>query len=275
MKKGHQEKNNPHSIPTTFQVAKAVGGVTFTEIVSDRVLYNILVFAFLLLGMSFLASRLSFMRQERIITDFGLAAVSLSCCMIGVLAGSNMLAKEFDRRTIYVALCHPISRGQFLLGKFLGLVAVLAANWALLSFAYLTILVSVSDNGFGSLNTTLFIALFFSFLQSVVLSSISVFFSTFSTTSLSIMISLGFYLIGNNISQLRLVAARLKSPLGSFSLSTLAALLPNLEYFNLGTKVTYGLSIGWRFVSASILYGLFVIGSLLLVSGFLIRGREV
>lgn len=260
--------------PTTLEVVQAVGKVTFLEIVRDRVLYNILVCAFLLLGVAFLASRLSFIRPERIIMDFGLTAVTLSCCMVGVLTGSGMLTREFERRTIYVALAHPISRAQFLLGKFSGLVAVIAVNWILLSLSYLIILTFVSE-GAAIVSGTLLIALFLGLLQSIVISSVAVFFSTFSTTSVAVMISIGFYLVGNNTSQLRLVATKLKSPIGSFAMNTLAAVLPNLEYYNLGTKVTYALPVSWKFVSLSILYGLFVVVFLLIFAGFLIQRREV
>jgi ABC-type transport system involved in multi-copper enzyme maturation permease subunit len=261
--------------PSFFRVAKAVGWVTFLEIIRDRILYNILICAFLLLSVGYLAARLSFLHPERILIDFGLAAVSLSCSGIGVLVGSTILIREFERRTAYVALCHPISRGQFLVGKFAGLIAVLSVNWALLSLAYLIILVFISGYGVGVVSATLFIALGLALLQSIVISTIALFFSTFSTTSLAIMISIGMYLIGNNISQIKLVAAHLKSPLEAFLLKGFATFLPNLEYFNLGTKVSYGLPVTFEFVALSILYAFAVVTFLLISAGFLIQGREV
>jgi ABC-type transport system involved in multi-copper enzyme maturation permease subunit len=263
------------SPPSTSTVAKAVGWVTFLEVIRDKVLYNIIVCSVLLLGVGFFASRLTFIRPERVILDFGLSAVALSCAAIAIFTGAGLLIREFDRRTIYVALCHPISRFQFILGKFFGIGAVLLANWLLLSTAYLGILILSSDQGLAILTTTLFVALFLIFIQSILIASIAILFSTFSTTSLSVMMTVGLYLLGNNISQIRTVAARLQSHFGTLVLNTLATLLPNLEYFNLGSKVTYGLPVPWGAVGLSVLYGSFMVALLLVISGFLVQGREV
>ena len=191
---------------------------------------------------------------ERVILDFGLSALAISCALIGVLNGSGLLAKEFDRRTIYVALCHPISKAQFILGKFTGLIGIILLNWILLSGVYLFMISYAAVDVLNLISSTLFIGLFLVLIQSVLLASIAVLLSTFSTTSLSVILSFGFYLVGNNISQIRLVASRLHSSFGKVILNTVAGVLPNFEHFNIGSKVTYGCP--WkRFVCLSILYG--------------------
>lgn len=261
--------------PSTSTVARAVGWVTFREIIRDKILYNIFLCAFLLFGVGFLASRLTFIRPERVILDFGLAAVSLSCATIALFVGSSILVREFDRRTIYVALCHPITRFQFICGKFVGLVGVITLNWALLSVAYLIILVFSSATAFETFSVTLFVGIFMVLIQSMVIACIAILFSTFSTTSLSAVYTIGLFLIGNNITQLRIISTRLHSPTGSSILRSVASILPNFEYFNFGTKVTYGLPLDWQAVSLSVLYGLFMIAFFLGFSGLLIQGREV
>lgn len=260
--------------PRTLSVARAVGWVTFQEILRDRVLYNVLMCCFLLFGVSFLASRLTFIRPDRVLLDFGLSGVMLSCALLAILSGASLLAREFDRRTIYVALCHPISRGQFLLGKFLGLAAIVSLNWVFMAGAYLLMLQVLSD-GQSVFSSTLFAALFLIWVQSLVLSSLAIFFSTFTTTSLAVVFSIGLYLVGNTISQLHAFAARLESPLSRYALKGLTFLLPNLETFNLGLKVTYGLPVSAVWLGTSVLYGIFVIALLLVLASLLIQGREV
>lgn len=259
----------------TIQIAKAIGKVTFLEIIQDKVLYNIVLCAILLFGAGFLASRLTFIKPERVVLDFGLSAVALSCTMIGIFTGASLLVKEFERRTIYVALCHPISRGQFIFGKFAGLVAVLFVNWLLLSVSYLVILCISGENGAALISTTLFGGLFLVLIQSMLIASVSVLFSSFSTTSLSVIFSVGFYLTGNNITQLKLVAARLHSSFGSAVLRWIASMLPNFEYYSLGTKLTYGLPVSFRFMSWSVVYGTIMILLFLTLAGWLVQGREV
>lgn len=259
----------------TLRVARAIGWVTFLEIVRDKILYNVLLCTFLLFGVGWLASRLDFLRPDRIILDFGLASVGISSSVIAVLVGSGLLARELERRTIYVALSHPISRAQFVFGKFVGLSAVLAVNWILISISYLGLLFLSSESGLGIFSSTLFIAILLLLIQSLLLAAIAILFSTFSTTSLSVIFSLGFYLIGSNISQIRMVAVGLHSSVGSFIVNSLATLLPNFEHFNLGAQVTYGLPVTGAFISLSILYGLSVIGICLFLAGILIQTREV
>jgi len=260
--------------PSTLAVARAVGWVSFLEIIRDKVLYNVILCAGLLLSIGFLASRLTYIRPERIILNFGLTGVTISCAMIAIFTGAGLLSKEFDRRTIYVALCHPISRAQFLLGKFTGLSLVIFLNWLILSAVYLIILYNTSPDG-SDLTRTLLIALFLTLIQTLLLASITLFFSSFSTTSLSAIMTIGLYLIGNNITQVSLVASKAKEGPGKAMLNALALLLPNLEHFNLGLKVTYGLPVSAQLLGTSIAYGIILITLFLLAAGLLIRIREV
>lgn len=260
--------------PRTVKVARAVGWVTFLEIVGDKILYNILLGCFVLFGVGVLASRLSFTRPERVVLDFGLSAVNLSCAAIAILAGASLIGREFERRTIYVALSHPISRGQFILGKFVGLASVVAVNWILLTLGYLVIL-GVTEGGIGLITPTLLIALVLLLMQSWILAGIAILFSTFSTTSLSVIMSIGFYLIGNNVSQVRLVAVRARSQFTGGVLNFFATILPNFEHFSLGTKVSYGLPVSREYFLYSMAYGIVLVIMMLLLAGLLIRSREV
>jgi ABC-type transport system involved in multi-copper enzyme maturation permease subunit len=261
--------------PRTGAVILAVGRVTFLEILRDKILYNIFLFALLLLGSGFLASRLTFIRPERVIVDFGLAATSISTAMVAVFAGATALTRELERRTIHVALSHPVSRVQFLFGKFAGLAGMLVLNWALLCACYLTILGVTGEEPGASLSGALFAALGLALAQSLVLAAVALLFSSFTTTSLAVILSIGIYLVGNNVSQLRLVAAKVRSPFGAGALNAVSMLLPNLETFNLSTKVTYGLPVSGTFVLTSFLYGACVTGALLLAAGLLLESREL
>jgi len=261
--------------PSTVSVARAIGKVTFSEVIRDKILYNVILCAFVLFFMGFFASRLNFLHPERIVLDFGLLTVNLSCSMIAILIGAGLIPKEFERRTIYVALSRPISKQQFVFGKFVGLMLVLVLNWCLQCLSYLVLLSLSSETLVSGFSWTLTWALFFVLIQSMMLGCIAILFSTFTTTSLSIVFTLGFYLIGNSISQLRLLGTRLQSGMGRAVMEGAAAVLPNFEHFNLGYKVTYGLPLERSLVGLSTLYGFFVIALCLALAGLLIRRREI
>jgi len=254
---------------------RAISWVTFLEIIRDKILYNIIFFAVIILGMGFLAAQMTFAHPERIVVDFGVAALSISCALIASLTGSSLLNREFERRTAYVALSHPISRAQFLLGKYVGLGLVLLVNWFMLVTSFLFILSLTADNFSQMLSPILGWALAFGLLQGLVLASISLFFSTFCTSSLTFMFTVGIYLIGNNISELRLLATHSKSPGFSAILNFISALMPNLEHFNLGLSVTYGLPPSLGLISAGVIYGIIVSTLFLFLASLLIRVKEV
>lgn len=259
----------------SFQVICAVGKVTFSEVVRDKVLYNILLGAMLIFGVGFLASQLSFIRPERIVTDFGVSAVNLSGALLAIFTGSALLGREFDRRTIYVALAHPISRQEFLLGKYFGLSIVLWVNGMLMTMAA-TIIVVIIEGGFsGVLNDTYLKSMFLLQLQSFLLGSISLFFSSFSTTSLAAIMSLGIYLVGNNISEIRGVAVKSQSETTKWILNFISQIFPNFEHFNVGTKVTYALPVSNFFVGFGLLYFIGLAFVFLLMAGFFLQKKEV
>jgi ABC-type transport system involved in multi-copper enzyme maturation permease subunit len=254
----------------------AIGQVTFLEVIRDRVLYNILVIAVLLIAVSWLAARLSFLSPDRVILDFGLAAVALSGSALTTLIGASLLGREFERRTLYVALARPVSRGVFVVGKFVGLAQVALVNWTLISACYLLLLNFASFEGISAhASFALGAALVLALVQSWVLGSLAIFFSTFTTTSLSVIMTLGVYVVGVNVSQLRLLATRVESGAVAAALELASALLPNFEKFGLGFQVTYGLPVSGTYLGGALAYGFFTCGALLVASGLLVRGREI
>lgn len=263
-----------HPKPRVHRVAYAVARVTFLEIIRDKVLYNILLCAGLLFGLSFLASRLSFIRQDRIVLDFGISALGISCAILAVFTGATLIGKEFDRRTIFVALSRPISRHQFVLGKFLGLSGVIFLNWLLLTAVLYGMLFQASVDGVRLATLTLVSAQLLVLFQCIMLAALTVLFSCFTTASLAVIFSIGLYAVGNNISQLRILASKLEDPFFEVLLKGGSQLIPNLEYFNLGFHVSYGLPVETGYVLGSIGYAGAVIALCLLASGLLLQKRE-
>lgn len=181
-----------------------------------------------------------------------------------------MLAREFDRRTIFVALARPISRLQFVLGKFLGLCAVLLLNWLFLSVVAALLFVSLG----GKIVPTTLYAFFFLWVQSCFLAAFGIFLSSFTTTSIAVMGVIGLYLIGNNVDPLRQVLEKSKEEWVQRIFVPLVDLIPNLSHFNLGFTVTYGLDLEAGFVTKSLLYAVAWIVPLLYFTGRLLNRRE-
>ena len=248
----------------------AIARVTFQEIILDKVLYNFVLFAFLLLGVSYLASQLTFMGQDRVVLDFGMSAINLSCGVIAVFQGAAMFAREFERRTVFVTLARPISRLQFVIGKYLGLISVLFLNWLFLTGTEILLYKSLG----GVFHETIYWSLGFLWVQACLLAAFAVFFSSYTTTSISVMLVIGLYLIGNNVEPLRQVIEKGKIEwIKSLALPAVN-LLPNLGHFNLGFMVTYGLDLQPGYTVRAVGYALVWIIPLIFLTGKLLDRRE-
>lgn len=261
--------------PNSFRVASSIARVTFLEVIRDKLLYNTLGFTTILFFVGILASKLVIsVSPERVILDFGLSAIRLGSVAIGVLVGANLLGREIERKTIQVALSHPITRVQFVVGKFIGIVFVLLVNWLLTLLGYFLLLYSFNDGSFY-FSSTFFFAVIFAYLEGLVMASLAVFFSSFTTSSLSVIFSVGAYLIGQNASQIQTIVDRMAQTFSSQIARFLVGLLPNLENFNLGSQVTYQLPVSLALVGYGFLYGGTLIALSVLLAGLILSLRKI
>ena len=115
---------------------------TFLELVRDRVIYGILVFAFLLVLMSLVVAQLSYVESQRILMDLGLAGLEVSALILSVFLGATIVFREVEKRTVLTLFARPVSRGQFLLGKFFGLYAIVCVAVSILTIIFLGLLLA-------------------------------------------------------------------------------------------------------------------------------------
>ncbi|MBN22304.1 MAG: hypothetical protein CL678_13565 [Bdellovibrionaceae bacterium] len=258
--------NRPHPLKVIFSVGK----VTLLEVIRDKVLYSSLLIAILIFSVSFLASRLTFVNPERIVMDFGMTAISLVGAFIAVLIGSNLLNRDFERRTALVTLSRPMSRIEFVLGKYFGMIGVLFLNTIILSLFFFFIL----DRSGGIVHTSLLLGIFLLWIQSIFLCAVALLMSTFSTTSLSVILSVGIYLVGINISQVDFLYQKVNSKIAKFILRSISEGWPNFEFYNLEETLIYNLPISSDFVFNAIFYFLFYVVIIFTLASVLINRKE-
>src|SRR2546425_6446079 len=120
----------------TAQVAFNV----FRESVRDKVLYNLVLFAVLLIGASYFIGQLTAGQDVKIIKDLGLAATSIFGLFIAVFIGIGLVSKEVEKRSVYSLLAKPIERSQMIAGKYAGLALTLVVNVAVMALALYVVL---------------------------------------------------------------------------------------------------------------------------------------
>ncbi len=238
---------------------------TFKEAVRDRVLYLLLFFAALAIGLSRVLAVLTVGDRIKVVKDVGLASISLFGALMAILIGTGLVYKEIERRTIFTLLSKPIRRAEFILGKFLGLVLVLLVMAGLMSLIFLAL---VFFHTF-TVDIAVLRAVFFIVFELVLITAIAILFSCFSTPILSSLFTLGFYLIGHFSWSLDPLIRKMRPGFGRTAVRVLFTLLPDLDAFNYKTEVVHGLPIpasAWISAPAyAVCYTVFVLGLAMIV----------
>lgn len=249
---------------------RAIAIITFKEAIRDRILYLLLFFAAVCIIFSRLLVLLTVGDRAKIITDVGLASLSVFGTLMAILIGTGLVYKEIDKRTIYTLLSKPIQRYQFLLGKYLGLLLTLFIMLALMTVIFIVLFLLHKYPIEGSI----FIAILFIFVELCLITAVAMLFSCFSTPILSTLFSLSFYLIGHVSWGLETLIN--KMPQGG--IKTLARiiyiLLPDLENFNFKTEVVHHLPIPPKIFFYSSLYGILYTVFILALAMMVFRRRD-
>lgn len=254
-----------------FRPIFAIAGVTAREILREKVLYNTFILGLLLLAASFAAGRLTFIKPERVVLDFGVFSMSFLGALLGALHGSSLINREIERRTWAVALSRPIRMGQFVSGKYLGFLSVIAVNFILLGAIELGMFKMMG----GDLGVIHFYSAYLLFLQSAFFGALTILFSTLTTTGLSVFLSLGVYLVGNSAAELLSLVRQIDDSVFKNILLGLAYLVPNLEHFHLGFDLTYDLPVAFLRIALATLYAILWIAVALGIASHRAYQKEV
>jgi ABC-type transport system involved in multi-copper enzyme maturation permease subunit len=255
----------------------------FRESVRDRVPYNLVLFAVLLIASSFLLGQLTAGQDVKIIKDLGLAATAVFGLFIAIFIGIGLVSKEVERRSIYALLAKPISRPQFIVGKYAGLVLTLAVNVAVMTVALYVVLAYmtwIESEAFQSawdapgLDPALLKAIFLIFLELMLITALALFFSTFSTPLLSAALTFGFYIVGHFNADLRNFEQVVDSRAAAWLARGLYHVLPDLAAFDVKTQVVHGLPVPAGYLALTTAYGLTYIAVLLLLATVIFSKRD-
>lgn len=253
-----------------MQSLVVVAGNTFKETIRDKILYNLVFFALLLIGASVLLGTLTIGEQSRIINDLGLAAINLVAVIIAIFVGIGLVTKEIERRTIYTILARPITRVRFILGKYLGLGFIVAVNIAIMFAMFLATIWLSGNVIYGSL----FQAVELILVETLLVMAIAMFFSTFSSSTLSATMTLGLYVIGHLTGDLKGIAEKSQSQLTETVLTALYYVCPNLELLNIKGQAASGIFVDMGYQATATAYGLAYAGLLLTGACLIFQRRD-
>lgn len=212
-------------LPRILTIAKNA----FREAVRDRILYNLIIFVLLITASAVFLGELTAGQEARVIVNLGLSSVLLFGAFIAIFVGVSLVWKEIEKRTVYSIFSKPIGRGEFIVGKYLGLCTTLLVNIIVMGIGVTLALLYV---GGGRLIPGVWGAVFLIFLELTIITAVAIMFSSFSTPALSALLTFFVFLIGHFSSSLLDLATSLGSKAAVGFFTAIYVLLPNLSNFS-------------------------------------------
>jgi ABC-type transport system involved in multi-copper enzyme maturation permease subunit len=233
---------------------------TFREAVRDRVLYNLVLFVLLITASAIFLGEITAGNEARVIVNLGLTAMLLFGTFIAIFVGVGLVSKEIEKRTVYAMFAKPITRGEFVVGKYLGLCLTILVNVAIMGLGVSLALIYV---GRSDLAGSIWGAVALIFFELCVITAVAILFSSFSSPSLSALFTFAVFVIGHFSKSLHEFAETLASDVTRKFFEGLYYIMPNFSHFSFITNSAYGDTPPAEMLGLSLVYA--VVYSLILI----------
>ncbi|TVP67288.1 MAG: ABC transporter permease [Leptolyngbya sp. LCM1.Bin17] len=245
----------------------------FLEVIRDRILYLIALFALLMVAATVLLPEVSAGAQDKITLDLGLAAIHLLSVIIAVFVGTGLVNKEIEKRTVLVLIAKPVSRAEFIVGKHLGLSAVLLVLIAALGVIFMAVL---GLNRISFPVASVMLALGFTALEAILITAVAILFGVFTSSLLATLLTFATYLMGHLTQDLVAFGNLSDNPAIQRVTNALYLILPDLERLNLRNEAIYGMALlpSGTELLLHLLYGLLYTALLLTIASVIFARRQ-
>lgn len=262
-----------------------VAGITLSDCLRNKALYGIFLIAIVLFAFNIIFTGMFSWELGKVAVDMGLSAVSISGLIIIFFFSIQAMSNDLEKKTIYFILARPITKGQYLVGKYIGLGAVIVFSSLVLGMlAVMSVLISTAGaEGYipPYFNWELFVlSLLFQTLSLLVTLSFSLFWVFANTHSfVATLLSLMTYFIGQNIENVKnmILAMKLMPPdsLPMTVINLVSWILPNLAIFDIKQNASYGLSVSPSTLVISLIYGISYIIICIILSALVFDRRNL
>jgi ABC-type transport system involved in multi-copper enzyme maturation permease subunit len=242
----------------------------YRETVRRRVFFISVGFALLIFFVPLAAIPLASGQKETLVRDIGLSFIDIFAVVLALLMSTSLVYDEIERRTVYTVLARPMRRRDYLIGKYLGLLLMSAANCAIMALSFVGIHALV----LGSFDPEILVAVAMSFLQASVVTAIALLITTVSTPLLAFCMTIFLFFAGHLLSDLRMFGERFCGPVGRFFTTAASYALPNLENFDIKGEIVYAGGVGTEFVLMATIYAVAYVSLIIVLSGYLFEKRE-
>lgn len=254
----------------------AIASNTTREAIRNRAFIGLVLAALAFIAFSLVLGELAVRGQAaRVVQDFGPFAIGLFGVVIAITMGVILLYKEIDKKTIFTIVPKPVHRFEIVLGKYLGLMAILLVAVAVISLAWAAVL-AIKE---APVNADVAKVVALIFFEIMLVTAVAVMFSAFSSPVLSGLFTFGIFFLGRVAYQIEsLLDARrglfvdnpALRPLGE----VFVAVFPDLQTFDATQNLLLSMPISGSYVLAAFTYSLSYVVFFLALAMLLFQRRD-
>jgi ABC-type transport system involved in multi-copper enzyme maturation permease subunit len=249
----------------------AVAQNTFREAVRDKVLYVLLFFAAVTILGSKVLGWISIGQDIKIIKDITLASISLFGVLIAIFVGTSLVYKEIDKRTLYTILSQPMHRYEFILGKYLGLIALLAVVTLVMTGVAAGYILVLG----GGIDGTFFLAVLLIYWKLLLVTALAVWMSSLTSPILGALIVFSLYVFGHATGIFQDLPAQLENSSSEGLFNVLYYLVPNLSKFDIRAEAANDIAVSPLYVLWAMVYGACYTAVLLILAAISFEDKDV
>ncbi len=242
----------------------------FREARRNRVTLVMAMFALAMLLSSTLVTEVTVHTLNRVLTDVGLGVMSIMLVLLAIFLSSGLLSREIERRTVFLVVSKPVSRGLFLVGRLAGnmlTLTVLLVAMAAVFFLELSLYR-------GGITHAQFVAIGVLWVELLLLSAFGFAMSSFSSQMVSAVVTTGVYFAGHLAGDIYSLAAKSKNEFIQVLGKVTYYILPNLSRLNFRPQASYAVDASAQQICSSVAYGLAYAGVLVMLAIALFSRRD-
>jgi ABC-type transport system involved in multi-copper enzyme maturation permease subunit len=251
---------------------------TFRENIRDRILYNLIVFALIMILSALALGQLTLGHEQKVLLDLGLTSISVIGMLISIFIGIGLVYKELEKRTVYALIAKPVHRYELILGKYLGLLLTLLANLAVMTVGLELALLYAGHLGLDG-HLRIWPAVYLVFLSFMMITALALFFSTFSTPALSALFAFFLWIAGHFGKDLQKFGEIANSYPIKLLCNFLYYVVPNFDNFSIDSRniiqdAVFFQPLDFHAILGATLYCLIYCGAVLSLSSAIFMRRD-
>jgi ABC-type transport system involved in multi-copper enzyme maturation permease subunit len=255
----------------TFRILGSVAWNTFRVAVRNKVFLALFFVAIALMAFGLVLGAMSLHHEARVATNLCLFATTVFGAAMGIYMSVSLFYAELEQRTIYTILSKPVSRWQFILGKYLGTLFTLTIIVGLLA-AVGAGLLAVQN---APLSAQFFTAFALILGQLAIISAAAMLFVSFSRPLLSGLFATGIFVLGHLNDQIGQIRTLTDAAMFRRLVDALQIAIPDLAALNIATAVVHELPVTWSYISSAAAYSLLYAGFSLVLAMVLFQRRDL